>query len=175
MKYSLGISHFLEEISSLFHSIVFLYFFALITEVGFLISPCYSSELFFSPLPLASLLFTAICKASSDSLSDKQTVIHPPERGSCLPGSTLTDVGRHLLAVIFSLPLPLVQPVSHYFMTVLFRVCGLLICSALEGSNFVLSSWHFLPSSVPGLPIPDHHIPCRQRHLMLVTTDMPSV
>ena len=103
MKYSLGISHFLEEISSLFHSIVFLYFFALITEVGFLISPCYSSELFFSPLPLASLLFTAICKASSDSLSDKQTVIHPPERGSCLPGSTLTDVGRHLLAVIFSL------------------------------------------------------------------------
>ena len=67
MKYSLGISHFLEEISSLFHSIVFLYFFALITEVGFLISPCYSSELFFCPLPFASFLFTAICKASSDN------------------------------------------------------------------------------------------------------------
>ena len=32
MKYSLGISNFLEEISSLSHSIVFLYFFALITE-----------------------------------------------------------------------------------------------------------------------------------------------
>ena len=32
MKCSLGISHFLEEISSLSHSIVFLYFFALITE-----------------------------------------------------------------------------------------------------------------------------------------------
>ena len=29
---SLGISNFLEEISSLFHSIVFLYFFTLITE-----------------------------------------------------------------------------------------------------------------------------------------------
>ena len=41
----LGISNFLEEISSLFHSIFFLYFFALITEVGFLISPCYSLEL----------------------------------------------------------------------------------------------------------------------------------
>ena len=32
MKYSLGISNFLEEISSLPHSVVFLYFFALIAE-----------------------------------------------------------------------------------------------------------------------------------------------
>ena len=47
MKYSLGISNFLEDISSLSHSIVFLYFFALITEEGFLISPCYSLELCF--------------------------------------------------------------------------------------------------------------------------------
>ena len=45
MKCSLGISNFLEEISSLSHSIVFLYFFALITERGFLISPCYYLEL----------------------------------------------------------------------------------------------------------------------------------
>ena len=45
MKCSLGISNFLEEISSLFHSIVFLYFFSLITEEGFLIAPCFSLEL----------------------------------------------------------------------------------------------------------------------------------
>ena len=45
MKCSLDISNFLEEISSLSHSIVFLHFVALITEEGFLISPCYSSEL----------------------------------------------------------------------------------------------------------------------------------
>ena len=45
MKCSLGISNYLEEISSLSHS-VFLYFFALITEEGFLISPCYSLEIF---------------------------------------------------------------------------------------------------------------------------------
>ena len=45
MKCSLGISNFLEEISSLSHSIIFLYFFALITEEGFLISPYYSLEL----------------------------------------------------------------------------------------------------------------------------------
>ena len=45
MKNSLHISNFLEEISSLSHSIVFLYLSALITEEGFLISPCYSLEL----------------------------------------------------------------------------------------------------------------------------------
>ena len=39
------VSTFLEEISSLSHSIVFLYFFALITEEGFLNSPNYSLEL----------------------------------------------------------------------------------------------------------------------------------
>ena len=49
MKCSLGISHFLEEISSLSHSVVSLYFFALVVEEGFffffLISSCYSLEL----------------------------------------------------------------------------------------------------------------------------------
>ena len=39
MKCPLGVSDFLEGISSLFHSILFLYFFALIAEEGFLISP----------------------------------------------------------------------------------------------------------------------------------------
>ena len=45
MQCSLGISDFLEEISSLSHSVVFLYFFALIVEEDFLISSCYSLEL----------------------------------------------------------------------------------------------------------------------------------
>ena len=45
MKYSLVISNFLEEISSLSDSIVSLYIFALITEEDFLISPCYPLEL----------------------------------------------------------------------------------------------------------------------------------
>ena len=48
----LGISNFLEEISSLSHSVAFLYFFSLIAEEGFLISPCYSLEFCISqPLP----------------------------------------------------------------------------------------------------------------------------
>ena len=74
MKCSLGISNFLEEISSLSHSIVFLYFFALITEKAFLslLAILWNSAfkwvyLSFSPLLFASLLFTAFCKASSDS------------------------------------------------------------------------------------------------------------
>ena len=74
MKCSLGISNFLEEISSFSHSVVFLYFFALITEEGFLISPCYSLELCIQigisfPFSFAfiSLLFSAICKALSDN------------------------------------------------------------------------------------------------------------
>ena len=41
MKFSLGISNFLVEISSLSHSVVFLYVFALMAEEGFLISPGY--------------------------------------------------------------------------------------------------------------------------------------
>src|SRR5574341_748183 len=74
MKCSLGISNFLEEISRLSHSIVFLYFFALITEEVVLISFCYSLELCLemgisslSHLLFTSLLSTAICMASSDS------------------------------------------------------------------------------------------------------------
>ena len=45
MKCSLGISNFVDKIFSLSHSIVFLNFFALTTEKGFFISPCYSLEL----------------------------------------------------------------------------------------------------------------------------------
>ena len=74
MKCSLGISNFLEEISSLSHSIVSLYFLALITEEGFLtlLAILWNSAfkwvyISFSPLSFSSPLFTAICKASSDN------------------------------------------------------------------------------------------------------------
>ena len=55
--------------SLVFPILIFLYSFALITEEGFLISPCYSfisafkwAYLSFSPLLFISLLFTGICK-----------------------------------------------------------------------------------------------------------------
>ena len=65
---------YLLKRSYLYHSIVFLCFFALLTEEGFLISPCYSwNSAFkwvyfsFSSLPFTSFLFSAICKASSNN------------------------------------------------------------------------------------------------------------
>ena len=65
MKYSLGMSYILEEISSLSHCIVFLYFFALITEEGF-ISPCYSLELYFQ-MGMFFLFSLAVCFSSFHS------------------------------------------------------------------------------------------------------------
>ena len=74
MKCSPDVSNFLEEISSLSHSVVFLYFFSLITEEGFLISPCYSLELciqmsisFLFSFALHFSFFHSCCKASSDN------------------------------------------------------------------------------------------------------------
>ena len=74
LKCSLGIFNFLKEISSVSHSIVLLYFFALIPEESFLISPCYSLELciqmgisFPFSFAFTSLLSSAICKALSDN------------------------------------------------------------------------------------------------------------
>ena len=74
MKCSLGISNSLEEIFSFSYSIVFLYFFALIAEgrLSYLFVILWNSAikwvyLSFSPLLFASILLTAICKASSDS------------------------------------------------------------------------------------------------------------
>ena len=63
MKCSLGISNFLEEISSLSHSVVFLYFFSLIAEEGYLISPCFSLELCIQML--ISFLFSFAFRFSS--------------------------------------------------------------------------------------------------------------
>ena len=74
MKCSLGISNFLKEISNLSHSIVFLYFFAMITEESFLISPCCSLQLriqmdisFHFSFTFGFSFFSYICKASSDN------------------------------------------------------------------------------------------------------------
>ena len=68
------VSNFLEEVSSLSHSIVFLYFFALVTEEGFLISPGYSLELciqmgisFLFSFAFHFSSFHSYFKASSDS------------------------------------------------------------------------------------------------------------
>ena len=74
MKCSLGTSHFLEEISSLSHSIVFLSFFALIAEEAFLTSPCYSLELCIQ-MGLTFLFSFAFCFFSQVFVSPLQTGI----------------------------------------------------------------------------------------------------
>ena len=76
MKYSLGNSNFLDEISSLSHSIVFLYFFALIAVEGFLISPCYSLE-FYIQLGISFLFSFAFCFTSQLFIRAPQTTIWP--------------------------------------------------------------------------------------------------
>ena len=75
MTCSLGISNFLEEISNLSPSIVFLYFslhWSLRKSFLSLLAIRWNSTfkwvyLSISPLPFTSVLFSAICKASSDS------------------------------------------------------------------------------------------------------------
>ena len=57
---------FFEEVSSLSHSIVFLYFFALITEEGSLLSPCYSLELYIQ-MGISFLFSFAFCFSSFHS------------------------------------------------------------------------------------------------------------
>ena len=77
MKYSLDITNFLEEISSLSQSIVFLDFFALFVEEGLFISLCSSLELCIQlgiSYPFSSLLLF---------LKPPQTVSLP----SCIPFS----------------------------------------------------------------------------------------
>ena len=66
MKCFLGISNFLEEISSHSHSVVFLYFFALIAEEGFLISPWLSGE----------ALQTAVKRREAKSKEEKERYKH---------------------------------------------------------------------------------------------------
>ena len=67
MKCFLGISNFLEEISSLSCSVLFLYF-TFLSLLAILWNSAFRClYLFFSPLLFASLLFPAICKASPDS------------------------------------------------------------------------------------------------------------
>ena len=72
MKSSLGISNFLEEISSLSHSVIFLYVFALIAEGGFLISSCYSLE--FCIQMIISFFFSFVFRFSSSWQIDGETV-----------------------------------------------------------------------------------------------------
>ena len=70
------VSLILKVISSLSHSIVFLYLFALINEEGFLISPCYSLELCIQ-MGISFLFSFAFSFFSQLFVSPPETIILP--------------------------------------------------------------------------------------------------
>ena len=70
MKCSPGISNFLEDISRFSHSIVFFYFFTLVTEKGFLISPCYLRLTAQLPLNISE---TPVDSVALGNLNDKHS------------------------------------------------------------------------------------------------------
>ena len=100
MKCSLGISDFLEEISSLSHSIVFLHFFVLITEEGFLISLCYSLE-----------LCTRVVGFSQDNRFGSLCSTADPVYPSCMYQFAWTNPRLSILPCTIPLPLDNHRPV----------------------------------------------------------------
>ena len=111
MKCSLGISNFLEEISSLSPSVLFLYFFALIAEEGFVMSSCYSLE--FCIQVLISFLFSfAFC------LFFSQLFARPPQTLSCVQFFVIpwTEIHQASLSVRF--------PRQEYWSGLLFPSLG---------------------------------------------------
>ena len=105
MECSLGISSFLEEISSLSHSIVSLCFFALFTLKGFLMPPRSSLEhriqwhLSLSSLPFASLISLAICNTFSNNhfaffFFFFGMVLKSPSRSFCSPSDLGSVMGE---------------------------------------------------------------------------------
>ena len=91
MKCSLGISAFLEEFSSLLHSVVFLYFFALIAEEGFLVSPCYSLELCIQMIISFLFSFAFHFSALHRSAAAKRSYPTPKVRGGNRERQAATD------------------------------------------------------------------------------------
>ena len=96
MRCSLGISNILEEISSLSHSVVFLYFFTLIAKEDFLISSCYSLELCILPTTQEKTLHMDITRWSmlkSDWLYSLQPKMENASSGKTRRVYTQLDKG----------------------------------------------------------------------------------
>ena len=149
MKYSLSSSNFHEETSSLSYSIVFLYFFALIAEEGFLISLlffgtlhsnghifpfllCFSllffSQLFVSPPQTAILLFCITFSwgwswfLSPIQCHEPPSIVH---RTLCL-----SDLSILIILIFESLILKLQLKILIYFKIIIIysgTICNLVL------------------------------------------------
>ena len=103
MKCSLGISSFLEEISSLSHSIVFLYF----AEEGFLISLLFLGTLHSNGNILPFLLCFSLLFFSQLFVRPPQTAILPfCISFSCLYAESKEKIEQEALLVLARLPTP---------------------------------------------------------------------
>ena len=131
MKCSLCISNFLEEISSLSRFIVFLYFFALTTEEGFLISPCYSLE-FRIQIGISFLFFFDFWFSSlSHSIVPLYFFALIAEKG-------------FLISPCYSLELCIQMSISFLFSFVFCLFLFIAICKASSESHFAFLHFFFL-------------------------------
>ena len=103
------VSSFPEEISSLSHSVVLLYFFALIAEEGFLISPCYSLELCIQMGVLSNVEGQKFVLSSSLRIPDPSLLVDPYT--SYQPAREMTLAGMGYLLTVAQ------EPRSHRFTT----------------------------------------------------------
>ena len=98
MKFPLVSLNFLEEISSLSYCVVFLYFFALIAEEGFLISSWYSLELCIQMLISFLYKKSILGRKSSDSQKGLGYVVTPQNISYC----ELECIHRHIYVLYAS-------------------------------------------------------------------------
>ena len=167
MKCFLGISNFLEEISILSHSVVLLCLFALITEEGFLISPCYSLELFIQmgisflfSLPLASLLFSAIFKFSSDN---HVVFLHFFFLGMVLITASCCTTSRTLIhssSVTLSIRRPSTQRFSPWVLKIPWRkkwqLTPMFLSGKFHGQRSLAHNWPTIPTGSTAAISTDH-------------------
>ena len=137
MKCFLGISNFLEEISSLSHSFVFLYFFVLIAEEGFLISPCYYSTI--KRNKLESVEHCLLNLQSQCSPTSAQTL--PRSRSLAALPPIVMYRWQGMLKSTLSIPPSLLEPLLLALVSAQFRYdshfhrTSLLACFASSSSS----------------------------------------
>ena len=168
MECSFSISAFLEEISSLYPSVVSLYFFALFIEEGLLFWPYYSwnsafswAYLSLSALLFSSLLSSAVCKISSDS---HFAFLHLFSFGMVLitASHTLSPTSVHSSSAILftrSNPLNLFVTSTAYSWGIWYNLYlhGLVVFPTFFSLslNFTMRSWWSEPQPAPGLVFAD--------------------
>ena len=135
---------FSEEISSLPLSIVFLYFFALITEEVFLISPCYSLELWIQ-MSISFLFSFAFCFFF---FFFSQLILRPPQK-TIFPFCISFCWGWSLYCLLKCQPTPVFLPgKSHGWWNLVGYSPWESQRVGYDWENYTFTQYHTLPSIV---------------------------